>query len=826
MKLGHIGTLILICGIGMSCLAIPIPDTMDNRDNRDNRDDISISEFEFSNSEPWGWGGLGRGRALLKSKAPAKAPAQAPAKAPAKAPAQAPAQAPAKAPASQTTSRHTVHHTHNVRAGTRRHVVHTTTKVTKVTVVTKPVKPVVVVKTAALPAALPVVSVAANNVKKQETAQDKWLATVEGARASQFCKSLGIENKPQIYDGCLEDMMVMKSEEIARLGALTAEEFLAKEKSADNSKRYCIASGDPHFTSYDRDIYHLQEEGIFEIAGSDDDKFEVQERVKKNGANKPGVPCCMIGAVVRFGDVYVEVDVYNYGKIRVNGVSVDLAKDTTKTYGGVKVRYGKQNIAWRGAKAQTTAMTIAGPGGFSVMIEGGYCGTLEVNVPSTYFGKMKGLCGNADGTATNADFSSPDGKVMDVKRGAKDWQMSGYGGPTSPLSKWQLSWKPTGVECLFASGCETLPATAVPIAMHAKRNAEKVAAANVKDKVVVAPVAPAAPAAPVAPAAPAAPVAPVVPVVPVAVPTPTVISPTASVAAASKSSTSASSGSHSQHLVVAIHKFHKDTQSKMHDLKTKIDQLLKQNAEKQRDELKQSEQNYKNSKQDADAVSLKYDLYAKRLASLKNDIVLANGTFISHYNAMMSDNAYLLKLQLFKPSFIATLEHLKTTLAGLESGVNGLIGLKPDEKDELSRLMFKLRNSTYARTDEVAHDFLQFLEKHKSVLTADTSKTDAAKKKLDDLQKDYADTSKLSKAAYEEYLKFARIVAELKLQFAATASETELFEELMHRVAAMLQQSGTAASTSKCTATSFIHDDARKSCAVDLLKSHSHNNLI
>jgi hypothetical protein len=58
------------------------------------------------------------------------------------------------------------------------------------------------------------------------------------------------------------------------------------------------------------------------------------------------------------------------------------------------------------------------------------------------------------------------------------------------------------------------------------------------------------------------------------------------------------------------------------------------------------------------------------------------------------------------------------------------------------------------------------------------------------LQKDYADTSKLSKAAYEEYLKFAHIVAELKLQFAATASETELFEELMHRVAAMLQQMG------------------------------------
>ena len=746
----------------MSCLAIPIPDTIDNDGG-----DIS----EFSNDESWGWVG---GRALLKAR------------------------------------RHVVV-VKAVKAVKAAPVVVVKAVKAAPVVVVKTVKaapaPVVVVKAVkAVPTAtvaapvISVMSVAANNVKKQETAQDKWLATVEGARASQFCKSLGIENKPQIYDGCLEDMMVMKSEEIAKLGALTAEEFLAKEKSADNSKRYCIASGDPHFTSYDRDIYHLQEEGIFEIAGSDDDKFEVQERVKKNGVNNPGVPCCIIGAVVRFGDVYVEVDVYNYGKIRVNGVSVDLAKDTTKTYGGVKVRYGKQNIAWRGEKAQTTAMTITGPGGFSVMIEGGYCGTLEVNVPSTYFGKMKGLCGNADGTATTSDFSSPDGKVMDVKRGAKDWQMSGYGGPTSPLSKWELSWKPTGAECLFASGCETLPLTAVPTALHAKRIAEKVAAVKVAaDAIVKATVDKAA-----------APVA--------AVKAPIVVSPTAS------SSSKSSSGSHShsqtkpQHLIAAIHKFHKDTQSKMHDLKTKIEQLLKQNADKQHDELKHSEKNYKDSKADADSVSLKYDLYAKRLGALKSDIVLANGTFISHYNAMMSDNAYLLKLQLFKPSFIATLENLKTTLAGLESGVKGLIGLKPDEKVELSRLMFKLRNSTYATTDDVAHDFLQFLEKHKSVLTADTSKTDAAKKKLDGLQQDYVDASKLSKAAYEEYLKFARIVAELKLQFAATASETELFDQLMHRVAAMLQSGSTA--------TSFIHDDARKSCAVDLLKSHSHNNLL
>jgi hypothetical protein len=262
----------------------------------------------------------------------------------------------------------------------------------------------------------------------------------------------------------------------------------------------------------------------------------------------------------------------------------------------------------------------------------------------------------------------------------------------------------------------------------------------------------------------------------------------------------------------------------MHDLTAKIEELLKQNSDKQQDELKRSERNYKQSKQDADAISLKYDLYAKRLITLKRRIIAANSTFVSHYHAMMSDNAYLIKLQLFKPSFISTLAALKETLRGLEFGVSGLIGLKTDEKVELTHLMFKLRNSTFASTDDVAHDFLQFLEKHKAALTVDTSKADAAKKRLDELNQDYVDASKMSRAAYDEYRKFADIVDSLKAQFAATSDETAMFDQLMHQVIAMLRRSGDA--QSKCKAKSFVHSGVRPNCAVDLIKSHSHNGLI
>ena len=278
-------------------------------------------------------------------------------------------------------------------------------------------------------------------------------------------------------------------------------------------------------------------------------------------------------------------------------------------------------------------------------------------------------------------------------------------------------------------------------------------------------------------------------------------------------------------MIAAIHGFHNATQSKIHDLAAKIEQLFKQTSDKQLAELKHSEHDYEQSRQDADVISLKYELYAKRLRVLKKAIVAANATFILHYHAMMSDNAYLIKLNLFKPSFIATLEALKTTLSGLESGVNALIGLNPSEKTELAQLMFDLRNNTFASTDEVANRFLQFLEKHKSAFILDTSKTDAAKKKLDELQEDYVVLRKLSKAAYEDYLKFADIVSSLKAHFAATKDESVMFDQLMHQVLAMLRSRSGGAQV-KCKVKSFIHAGARTQCAIDLIKSHSHNGLL
>ena len=145
-----------------------------------------------------------------------------------------------------------------------------------------------------------------------------------------------------------------------------------------------------------------------------------------------------------------------YIERNIGTAAVDIPDGLTKTFGGVQVKYGKQTIEWKGQKATATGMKIITKNGFMVMIQGSYCGVLEVNVPISYFGKMSGICGNADGNKNGNDFCGIDGKVMNVNYGTKTWEMSGYGGPTSPLSKWQLAWKALGTDCLFKADCEKI----------------------------------------------------------------------------------------------------------------------------------------------------------------------------------------------------------------------------------------------------------------------------------------------------------------------------------------------------------------------------------
>ena len=421
----NIAGLLLLCSIGMCCLAIPISEPFDDMDEM-----FGMSTIRAT------------GRDLLRMRRPSPAPAP-PRAAPRAAPAP-PRAAPAPPRAAPAPPRAAPAPPRAAPRAARRVSLAVPTKKSIVKAIKKQLK------------SKPVPN---KQITKRSSTLNTWLSTSVGASAVTFCNSLGIRQNVDVYDGCLEDIRVTKSEAIAKESAVSAMEFAAKDNGASPSKRFCVASGDPHCTNYDGDYFHIQEPGIYTIATSRDGVFDVQEKMRKNGANRVGVPSCMIGALVRYKQVTIEADVSNFGKIRANGIELVLKRDETIKIGGVSIRYGNQNVEWRDTKSSTLGLKLSTPEGFGVLVSGGYCGILETSVPTNYYGRMGGICGNADGAKNAADYFSPDGVVMNVNRGAKQWEMSGYNGPNSPLSKWQLAWRPVGSYCYFTTGCETGPTT-------------------------------------------------------------------------------------------------------------------------------------------------------------------------------------------------------------------------------------------------------------------------------------------------------------------------------------------------------------------------------
>jgi len=62
----------------------------------------------------------------------------------------------------------------------------------------------------------------------------------------------------------------------------------------------------------DGTLFHIQEPGIYTVARTPDGVFEIQEKMRKNGANKPGVPSCMTGAVVHYKQMNILYSFYTY----------------------------------------------------------------------------------------------------------------------------------------------------------------------------------------------------------------------------------------------------------------------------------------------------------------------------------------------------------------------------------------------------------------------------------------------------------------------------------------------------------------------------------
>jgi hypothetical protein len=649
------------------------------------------------------------------------------------------------------------------------------------------------------------------------------VVTSEGQDAIKFCQSLGISNKPDIYNGCIEDIRVTKSKSIAKESALAAEEFLAKEV-ANPSKRYCVASGDPHVTNYDGELFHIQEPGIYTVARTPDAVFEIQEKMRKNGANKPGVPSCMTGAVVHYKQMNIEVDVANFGKILVNGQEMDLPEDFTLTFGGIQIRYGKQVVEWRGTNVQPAGLKLTTPNGFSVMITGGYCGVLETNAPTAFFGKMQGICGNADGTKHANDYSDPNGVVMNVNHGAKKWEMGGYDGPDSPLSKWQLAWKPRGSECYFAKECETGMSTRkVTVVVSPTPSALPSASTSVR---VTTPTTVPVP----APASASTPTTPPKTSQDVKQSVKSDVKEVGKVSSGSSMSSSSSSSKHTEQVCKPptfpktstkkikkqVSEISANTKSKMSELYKKFKSMMDDLKVKHHEQVDADKKLVTGADDKAKDLHKKYSTFVSDAQKIFEKLTVLNRTIHQHHATIELESDYLSKLKIFKPKFLSSLENVKSQVLDIKSGIHTTI-VEGDDKKSLLSLLNDVRTSTDKSAALLSKTFLDHYDKYANKLTLDRNQYDNELIKLRVTSDDYKLETTKRDSSLKEYSDILQIVKNLKETYKNSNGDEKAFDELMIKIATAFKNN----EESKATSNKDIKlSTPNTQCATDVLKAH------
>jgi len=166
--------------------------------------------------------------------------------------------------------------------------------------------------------------------------------------------------------------------------------------------RWASSNGDPHTTNFNGDYFHMQMPGIITMAKTDDGLFEVQ--IYQDGYTSPGSPSYVREVRIRYqGQVYNEN--FNRDGFYVSGN-----------------------------------------------------GQVSIAIPGAYQGHMRGACGQNDAAGPH-NFQDQNGNQVNVGwrggGGVQVWGLSGYGGSTTGISRFQYAWKPKMQDCLFgASRCQ------------------------------------------------------------------------------------------------------------------------------------------------------------------------------------------------------------------------------------------------------------------------------------------------------------------------------------------------------------------------------------
>jgi hypothetical protein len=215
-----------------------------------------------------------------------------------------------------------------------------------------------------------------------------------------------------------------------------------------------------------------------------------------------------------------------------------------------------------------------------------------------------------------------------------------------------------------------------------------------------------------------------------------------------------------------------------------------------------------------------YLMSLKKLNDLKSKISNLNSTIQTHYKQMYSDSKYLEKLEMIKPSFLASLSHTNGKLFEVEKLIHDHI-VKSDDKNQMVALIKDIRNTTYYSTNDLSRQFLEHYEKYKKLFKSVSTDYSNENTKLKEFLKLYDTDVKQNYVLYKEYKRIVRIVKELEQSILVSDEESELFRELASSIGRILARKPCA----KPENVKFTMGD-NKQCATELLKSHIDNNLV
>jgi hypothetical protein len=451
------------------------------------------------------------------------------------------------------------------------------------------------------------------------------------------------------------------------------------------------------------------------------------------------------------------------------------------------------------------------------MITGGYCGVLETNAPTAFFGKMQGICGNADGTKHTNDYTDPNGVVMNVNRGAKNWERSGYDGPDSPLSKWQLAWKPRGSECYFAKECETGMSTRkVTVVVSPTPSALPSASTRVR---VTSPT-----------------------TVPVPAPAPASTPPKTSqdvkqnvkevgkVSLGSSMSSSSSSSKHTdqvckpptfpktstKRIKKQVSEISANTKSKMSELYTKFKSMMDDLKAKHREQVDSDKQLVTDADNKAKNIHKKYSTFVSDAEKIFEKLTVLNHTIHLHHAAIELESDYLAKLKIFKPKFLSSLENVKSQVLDIKSGVHTTI-VEGDDKKSLLSLLNDVRTSTDKSATLLSKTFLDHYDKYANKLRLDRNQYDNELINLRVTSDDYKLETTKRDSSLKEYSDILQIVKKLKETYKNSDGDEKSFDELMIRIATAFKNN----EESKAKLDKNIKlSTPNTQCATDVLKMH------